>query len=65
MPEEKVNWKDVEGFIKWFFEDNHQFDVDLTAFDNIEFHGFLNTATDKKYSARGLFDHWLTYIKDS
>lgn len=63
MPEEKVNWKDVEDYINWYDSDDHDFDIWLNQLG--EKVGYKNVKTGKKYSVRELFNFWLTHVKDS
>lgn len=63
----KVDWKDVEDFIKWYMEDDHDFDVEIIYDKGREmqwhFIGFINTAARKSYTTEELFDYYLKYVK--
>ena len=58
-----VDIKDIDKFIKWYMEDDHEFDVELIIGDKIEFYGFINTKTRKSYTTGELFDYYLKYVK--
>jgi len=59
---EMVEWKDVESFIRWYFEDDHNFDVFFYKSTG-ELDGFVDVGTHIRYTHRELFDYWIKYVK--
>lgn len=62
--EDKIDWAEVSDLIKWYFEDKHDFDIDITVSDDIIFNGFIHLKTQKKYTLIQLYYYYLAHKND-